>query len=500
MEKKRSIENIIAAVLSLLLAVIQGFASPLHPWIRGELNVDSGVFQTVALMMERGFMPYRDTFDHKGPYLYVLNWLGRRLGGYCGVWYIEVVTIAVAIFFMYKTARLVSSRTSASVATLVGLSILNRCFEGGNFSEEYAIPLIAVATYIFADYCMNDVISKIRIVISGACLGLVLMLRPNMIAVWVVFCIAIFVSLIVFKKWEDLGKFVLWFLIGMAVVGIPAFIWLLVNNDVRACVDAYLFFNMKYTVATKAEKISAFKSFFLVPSSIVAAVCMILKCFRKENRFFNVSYLVYMALSFGFLSMSGREYLHYGLVLVPVVVYPIAGVLSEVEGLRDREDKKKSATSIASWIAVVAAWVCLVAFVFVPSWKDMVLGIPKVYAERNENHLSSEANNIYEVIHYTTDESKTLSVFGNWDTIYVLTERPHVTRYSFQVPIGEVDPSIMDDYFAQLQEELPDLIVVYCQYRRDQMNQFLADNGYQMIYAQNPDDPSHGPSLWSLQN
>lgn len=68
------------------------------------------------------------------------------------------------------------------------------------------------------------------------------------------------------------------------------------------------------------------------------------------------------------------------------------------------------------------------------------------------------------------------------------------------MPIGEVDPGIMDEYFMQLQEELPGVIVVYCQYRRDEMNQFLADNHYQMIYAQNPEDPSFGPSIWELQN
>ncbi len=196
-EKKRLVENGITVFLSVLLAFIQGFASPLHPWIRGELNVDSGVFQTVALMMEQGYMPYRDTFDHKGPYLYLLNWIGRKFGGYCGVWYIEIIRLAVAIFFMYKTARLVSSKVSSFVATLVALAVLNRCFEGGNFSEEYAIPLIAIGTYIFADYCINIKISKVRLIVSGACLGLVLMLRPNMIAVWVVFCIGIGLLLII---------------------------------------------------------------------------------------------------------------------------------------------------------------------------------------------------------------------------------------------------------------------------------------------------------------
>lgn len=496
MGKKERIEDFLAAFAALLLALIQGLASPLHPWIRGELNVDSGVFQTVALMMEHGYMPYRDSFDHKGPYLYILNWIGRRLGGYCGVWYVEVVTIAVTIFFMYKTAKLVSSYVSSTVVTLVGLALFNNYIEGGNFSEEYAIPLIAIGIYIFADYSINKVISKGRLVASGACLGLVLMLRPNMISVWMVYCFAIFVSLIVTKKWQELGKFVLWFLIGMATVGLPAFIWLLVNNDVRACVDAYLFFNMKYTVATTAEKWGSFKVFFCSVPCVVASVCMLVKCIRKENRLFNIEYLVFIGLSLVFVSMSGREYSHYGLVLVPVVAYPIGCVLGEIE--RIISDKKKDSYVICARVTAVAAWLALLTTTFISSWKDMVLSIPAVYADRYENHLSDEVRNVYEVVYYMSDPSRPISVFGNWDTIYVLTGRTHATRYSFQVPIGEVDPSIMEDYFAQLQDELPQTIVVYCQYWRDEMDQFLANNGYYMVFAENSDDPSHGPSVWML--
>ena len=45
--------------------------SPLSIWRGGETGTDSSVFRTVALMMRRGGMPYRDTFDHKGPLLFI---------------------------------------------------------------------------------------------------------------------------------------------------------------------------------------------------------------------------------------------------------------------------------------------------------------------------------------------------------------------------------------------------------------------------------------------
>jgi uncharacterized protein (TIGR02328 family) len=32
-----------------------------------------------AFMVDKGYMPYRDTFDHKGPYVYLLNMLGEKI-------------------------------------------------------------------------------------------------------------------------------------------------------------------------------------------------------------------------------------------------------------------------------------------------------------------------------------------------------------------------------------------------------------------------------------
>ena len=43
--------------------------SPINIWSYGNIYVDQGVFETVAMMIKRGYMPYRDTFDHKGPFL-----------------------------------------------------------------------------------------------------------------------------------------------------------------------------------------------------------------------------------------------------------------------------------------------------------------------------------------------------------------------------------------------------------------------------------------------
>ena len=86
----RRIEFICMVIIAGMLAALFLFKSPLHPWICSDTGTDSSVFRTIAFMMSKGFMPYRDSFDHKGPLLYILNWFGNDFlacGG--GIWTLE---------------------------------------------------------------------------------------------------------------------------------------------------------------------------------------------------------------------------------------------------------------------------------------------------------------------------------------------------------------------------------------------------------------------------
>ena len=67
-----NVEKLVAVFFSFLFSVIFLIKSPLHPWVGDVAQTDSSVFKTVALMMEKGFMPYKDSFDHKGPFLYII--------------------------------------------------------------------------------------------------------------------------------------------------------------------------------------------------------------------------------------------------------------------------------------------------------------------------------------------------------------------------------------------------------------------------------------------
>ena len=100
--------------------------SPLHIWTNGESGTDSSVFMTVAMMMDKGYMPYRDSFDHKGPLIYLINYVGRKIAVYRGVWVLEFLFLLITVCYLYKTARILCRRKIACLVIVVQMALLKR--------------------------------------------------------------------------------------------------------------------------------------------------------------------------------------------------------------------------------------------------------------------------------------------------------------------------------------------------------------------------------------
>lgn len=92
---------------------------------------------------------------------------------------------------------------------------------------------------------------------------------------------------------------------------------------------------------------------------------------------------------------------------------------------------------------------------------------------------------IAKIVEENTGESEKISVYGNWDFIYVLTNRTHATRYSYQFPIAEVKPEIMEEYISQMEDEQPPIVVIQAGYKDDNISSFLEDNEYELIWSEN---------------
>ena len=96
------------AAASLLLAlafslVFYAFNTPLGP----SIGSDNAMYLTMGTALANGYAPYTEIFDHKGPVLFLIQWLPQALsGGYStlAVFVQEVLVLAGCLLLLRAIA------------------------------------------------------------------------------------------------------------------------------------------------------------------------------------------------------------------------------------------------------------------------------------------------------------------------------------------------------------------------------------------------------------
>lgn len=480
-ENKKYRTEAIAIVLFAIASFVFLAQSSLHPWIGKNVHTDSAVYKTIAMMMQKGYMPYRDTFDHKGPLMYIINYIGNLLSSYKGVWVIEYISLTFTLYMMRKIALISKcGEIQAVISVVFAVSLLFEFFDGGNMTEEYAMPFIAVSLFIFLDYFCNEKITKLRLCICGFCLGCVLMLRPNMIAVWFVFCVAVLIKCLVEKNYAELIKFIIWFSIGLALIVVPIVVWLGVNHALPDFWFDYITFNTIYSTSeggmtTEGEKVATFFFFLNNVVHYAALVSTAYLLIKKKEKIYAI-YLVFLFVNFATVIMSGLQFGHYGMTMIPTMVFPLTGFMEDM----GKVAKNTKVVSIGLSMVLLIASLAL-------GWKTGVIDCYLAYVNRNESGVSDRVRKLSEIVKENTTPDEKISVYGNYDIVYVVSDREHATKYSYQTPIGSVYEPIREEYFSQLKKEQPKLIIVQKGRYGGEIEKFLTDNSYEVLWAEDED-------------
>lgn len=420
------------AIQALLVGIALGFVSfvilmdsPYNLWKPSVASIDSNVFKYIALVMSKGGMPYKDTFDHKGPLLYILNYVGNCVSYYRGIWIIEAVFMLSTVIFLYKTSRLFCDRLYSLICVVIAMTPMLEYFEEGNFAEEFALSFISVSLYIFTDYFFNEKINRIRLIICGASFAGVFFLRPNMIALWIVFCISVLVYNIKNKKTIP-WYFLVWFLVGTILISAPIMFWIVKNGAFNDFIKDYFIFNFRYTPTESGfqNEYESLIRWVQNPVCLLAMSSIVVFIRKKDNFFFDVTYSLFMVLTLYFIVMSGRNYGHYGMVLIPAYIYPITFLFRN-----NNSNKVASPKQYFLFVFVVAFMLPL----WIPRMSD---SIDKVCHPCHEPELTYDQENIIRIIRDSTEDDEKIMVMGHLNYFYVLSNRLAASKYSYQANIG----------------------------------------------------------------
>ena len=458
-------------LLFFVLACIFLMNSPLNPIKYGEAGTDSAVFKHIGYLMTKGYVPYRDLFDHKGPLIYFYNYIGTFITYYRGVWIIEVISLFIAFAALYKSSRLYINRFYSIIVVLICASILGITLEEGNLVEEYALPFISIGLYTFLEYFKKKDITKLKLILNGLCFGTICMLRPNMVSLWMAFCLLILVQKIKEKRLIDVLYFILYFLIGAAIIIVPFCIWLIKVNAWHAFIDDYIKFNLMYSnFSTPSGKFISFVHFTFEPVTIIAILYSMYMIYKyKEDRLFNIFNLLYISITLYMIIMAGRLYDHYAMVMTPCVLYTYATLFKNLVNKKNNDALK---------IVVVGY---LIISLIIPVWSKTLIKVGNLFDKTTSNNISSMTAKVVNYIKKNSDENDKISVYGNYSIIYVLTKRDPASIYTYTTPIKSVDDSVLPKYYKDLDKNKPKFIVIREYSQSQDILEYIKKNKYELV-------------------
>ena len=389
------------------------------PYSTETFGHDAGIFAYVGYAITEGKPIYTGAWDNKGPLLYLIDALGIAINYRYGIFILELVSLFIALLFMYKSALFFVPRYVATVDVALAVMPLTITLEGGNLSEEWALPFTTIALYFIVKFfCNNYYLKKYEMMIVGSCIAAIMLLRLNIITFIAVAVLGVIIKLIKEKQVKTLTNVALFAFIGFLIFLLPVAIYLIVTGSLSACLDtAYFGAVGAFTKLPTLEVVSNVTSValnlvdcgaFVISVLFVAILPFYLYKIRgQKNNFKTILLICFFGVfaTFAANSISGAPYMHYFTSFIPVIIIPIVWFSKIIYSFLCANKAKTFAAT-----AVVAA----LAFVIsVNSLGDLTSNIFSNLRDSSDNYLNSEHIKVAEYVKEHSSPDDTVLLLGN---------------------------------------------------------------------------------------
>ncbi len=265
MNKKQNQYYVIYAGLVLYSALIMLFCTKSSPIYVLNDWYDANAYFTMGKGLMNGSIPYKDLFDHKGPFLYFLYGIGYLLNnnGFFGIFILQIIAMSINVVCAFKISEIYNlSRFAAFItAILIPIAMLSDGFYifendfGGGSPDEFIVPIFSAILYFFIKLIKKqDTLksSPLYLFVIGLLSSLIFQLKfSHLSLVFGLICPLLFYLLI--KKFGVFIKTFFLCIIGFIVSLIPYIIYALITNSLKDFLNVYIKFNKIYA-ATSDEK------------------------------------------------------------------------------------------------------------------------------------------------------------------------------------------------------------------------------------------------------
>ena len=474
MNKKKGKEQtilflILAAVSAGFVYYFSGSTSPIIPDYYGD---DSAMFQVIGKAWKNGLLPYEGTFDHKGPFIFLVNALGYLLGTY-GMMIVQWTFMVAAFYGIYKIAGLFMGYGSSLIVTVLSYFVLVPTYGFGNYTEEYSLVFLTFSIYFGVKYFLKLDWSKKETLehswtyavwygISFMCI--LLMRVTNALAI----CCIIFLVLCIllrYKMWKNIGENIAGFLLGCMIAFAPFAIYFACHGALYDMIYGTLIHNVLYAsnasiftevgAAWKSACIALFTTILLmVVSAVYLFVC-------KGRQWILGVYGLLTSCTAMVLFISINRYLHYYMISVPF--FALAVGLTVKMKVHAKEHIIKRLAFYGACAGIVL---------------QVVLGIARTQRQSHSNHVFQDYAKAYKgcyeqlMSHVPGDDYDDFLVFGSnalsqW---YLLGDIEPIYKYCFlQGWMSSCSSDIKKEVTAYLEQEPAKWLVVDADFETEEM-------------------------------
>ena len=282
-------------------------------------GADSAIFKTIGLAILKGKVPYVDIFDHKGPIIFFINALGQwMIPGRTGIFLLEIVSLSISLFLLFKISRLYVKPFAAFLCTLASLFFFGGMLTEGDQVEEWELPFLALSLYEGLAFLKKgkDAVFTSRIgFLLGISFAYVFLIRPNDgVAIPGGIMLGLSLYVLVQKHYADLFRGVAAFALGSVLIALPVFIYFACHHAVMDLINGTILVNTSYAGGLKEQFLSCFGHGKMALSVILIALLAL--SFHVHDR----AWVILLPASlFVYILMGARLYPHYYMVLVPFI-------------------------------------------------------------------------------------------------------------------------------------------------------------------------------------
>lgn len=329
-----------------------GFASYTSPLFYFDYSPDNNCFFTVGKALMHGILPYKDVFEQKGPYVYLIHGIASLFNGHSllGMFPFEVLSLFLSMYIVYKIARMYTYQLAAcAIAILMPLfQLFHPYYNYGDTVESllFAAMLSLIYTLLKADR-NQFVIARWDWTLQGFLVGLTFLMKYTLLGGWIIFYLAMFGYYVKKKMWPEISKLIGWSALGFAIAVGPWLIFFLATHSLGDFFHVYFYENMHIYMLSNNSVFAKFIESLTIYSSFLRQDPLIFLCgflgyvyllFSRsafKSAWGKMLFVMMMVVNAAFIVYgyhSGQVYQYYELAFFPYLVIP--GVFALINAIK----------------------------------------------------------------------------------------------------------------------------------------------------------------------